>query len=275
MSKSCILVPVDSTEQSIVGLSQSYNIAKLTASRIVILTFDDGKPEEAKQRMEKLAAEARKQSGVLVETIIKKGSTKEAYDEINKTADELQPLFIVMGLVSKFTLKNIIGKNVFRMVRECNYPVITIKGKFHRNGCKNILLPLDLSKESRQKVGKAIDLAKMFGSNIRAVSILTTSDEIFENKLISYGNQAWKLIKEQGVASSIKTLRGKNIPKMVIDYAHEIEADLIMIMSEDHETFAQVLLGTNAQHIISKCDIPVLSLRPKMLKDTSTFAMPY
>ena len=272
MSKSCILVPVDSTEQSVVGLSQSYNIAKLTASRIVILSFNEGDIDTVKRRVDVLAAEAREKSGVTVETIIKDGNV---YDAITQVADEIKPLFIVMGLVSRFTLKTIIGKNVFRLVRESNYPVITIKGKFHRSGCKNILLPLDLSKESRQKVGKAIDLAKMFGANIRVVSILTTTDEIFENKLITYGNQAWKLIKEQGVASSIKTLRGKNIPKMVIDYAHEVEADLIMIMSEDHETFVQVLLGTNAQHIINKCDIPVLSLRPKMLKDTSTFAMPY
>ena len=48
------------------------------------------------------------------------------------------------------------------MVRESKHPVITIRGKVHRDGCKTILLPLDLTKETREKVNKAIELAKIF-----------------------------------------------------------------------------------------------------------------
>lgn len=272
MSNSSILVPVDSTEQSIIGLSQSYNLSRLTSAKIVLLSIDEGKGDATQQRLDKLAVEAKEKTGMPVETILRKGNV---YDVINEVADEIHPLFIIMGLVSKFTLGTIIGKNVFRAVRESNYPVITIKGKSHRDGCHNILLPLDLTKESRQKVGKAIELAKLFKAHIRVVSVLTTTDEALENKLIMYGNQVWKTIKDQGVPSSIKTIRGKDISDLVLKYGKEVDADLIMIMSEDQGNFAQFILGTNAQHIISDSEIPVLSVRPKMLKDTSLFVMPY
>ena len=41
-----ILVPIDSTEQTIIALNQSYNLARLTQSKIVLLTVDEENGEE-------------------------------------------------------------------------------------------------------------------------------------------------------------------------------------------------------------------------------------
>lgn len=265
-----ILVPIDSTEQTLVALGQSYNLARLTNSKIVLLSIDEGHPPVQK-KLDELAKEASAKSGQPVETMVRKGNV---YEEINKVADVLNPLFIIIGLTSKITLGKIIGKNAFKMVRESNHPVITIRGKEHRDGCKTILLPLDLTKETREKVNKAIDLAKLFNAEIRVISILTNFDEESENKLISYSNQVWKYIKDQGVKCTIKTLRGKDIAQMVLDYGHEVSADLIMIMSKAELNMKEFFIGTVAQRIINDSDIPVLSYRPMIRKDTSVF-IPY
>jgi nucleotide-binding universal stress UspA family protein len=271
-TQSCILVPIDSTEQTIVALGQSYNLARLTQSKIMLLSVDEGDSKTTQKRLDELAKEASAKSGMPVETMVRKGNV---YDEISKVADVLNPMFIMIGLSSKITLGKIIGKNAFKMVRESKHPVITIRGKEHRDGCKTILLPLDLTKETREKVAKAIEIAKIFNADIRVISILSQSSEEAENKLISYSNQVWKFIKEEGVRCTIKTLRGTDISQMVLDYGHEVEADLIIVMSKAELSVKEFFIGTVAQRLINESDIPVLSYRPMERKDTTVFTNPY
>ncbi len=263
-----ILVPIDSTEQTMIALSQTYNLARFTNSRIVLLSVEEEKSPSTKKKLDELAKVAMAKSGQPVETMIRHGNV---YEEINKVADVLNPLFVMIGITSKLSLNHLLSKNAFKMVRESKHPVITIRGKVHRDGCKTILLPVDLSKETREKVSKAIELAKLFNADIRVISILTQTDEDAENKLISYSNQVWKFIKDQGIRCTIKTLRGKDIPKMVQDYGREVEADLILIMTKAELSLKELFIGTVAQQIISESEIPVLSFRPMVRKDTASW----
>ncbi|MES2590287.1 MAG: universal stress protein [Bacteroidota bacterium] len=267
-----ILVPIDSTEQTMIALSQSYNLARFTNSKIVLLSVDEDKSPAVKKKLDELAKVASQKSGQPVETMIREGNV---YEEINKVADVLNPLFVMIGITSKLSLGNLMSKNAFKMVRESKHPVITIRGKVHRDGCKTILLPVDLSKETREKVTKAVELAKLFRADIRVISILTENDEAAENKLISYSNQVWKFIKDQGIRCTIKTLRGQDIPKMVLDYGREVEADLILIMSKAELSVKELFIGTVAERIINESEIPVLSFRPMVRKDTTAFTTPY
>jgi nucleotide-binding universal stress UspA family protein len=263
-----ILVPIDSTEQTMIALTQTYNLARFTNSRIVLLSVEEGKTAAVKKKLDELARVASEKSGQPVEMLIRQGNV---YEEINKVADIINPLFVMIGITSKLSLGHVLSKNAFKMVRESKHPVITIRGKVHRDGCKTILLPVDLSKETREKVTKAIELAKLFSADIRIISILTQTDEDAENKLISYSNQVWKFIKDQGIRCTIKTLRGKDIPKMVKDYGREVEADLILIMTKAELSLKELFIGTIAQQIISDSDVPVLSFRPMIRKDTTAF----
>lgn len=271
-SANSILVPIDSTEQTMIALSQSYNLARLTNSKIVLLSVDDKKSATAKKKLDELAKTASQKSGQPVETMVREGNV---YEEINKVADVLNPLFIMVGLTSRLKVGNLVNKNAFKMVRESKHPVISIRGKVHRDGCKTILVPVDLSKETREKVTKAVQLAKLFNADIRVISILAQRDEASENKLISYSNQVWRYIKDQGIRCTIKTLRGQDITKMVLDYGRDVDADLILIMSKAELSVKELFIGTVAERIINESEIPVLSFRPMKRKDTSVFTNPY
>src|SRR6185295_19184252 len=177
--KNLILVPVDFSEQSLIALSQSYNLARLTRAEITLIyVIDDGeltplsfflslKKENKKsleknitEKLTKLASEAmKKAAGVKINSMVTYG---KIYEEINKAAKKLKCSFIIMGTNGSTGIKRFIGSNALNVIRDAPCPVITIKGKKHRYGCKLILLPLDLTKETRQKVNKAIDLANHF-----------------------------------------------------------------------------------------------------------------
>ncbi|TAL58658.1 MAG: universal stress protein [Bacteroidetes bacterium] len=259
MSKSNILVPMDFSEQSIIALGQSYNLARYTGSTITLLHINDGKEQNAKAKLDKLAVDVSAESGLPVDVMIVKGDT---YDQVLKTAEKLEAIVIVVGF-------NPPSKWVIKLIKKSPCPVLTIKGKNHRNGCENIVLPLDLTKETREKVVKAIEFAKFFKSTIRVISVRLIADRKHENKLIAYSHQVQRFIKSKNVPCTIKTLEGTDVAKLVINYADEENADLIMIMSMGEQTIKEFFVGTTAQKIVSLSEIPVLSIRPTKRKGTA------
>ena len=57
-----ILIPIDFTKQSLLAINQSYNLAKYTHSKLVLLHAYSKKSEENKAALEKLAKETEKES---------------------------------------------------------------------------------------------------------------------------------------------------------------------------------------------------------------------
>lgn len=264
-----ILVPIDATDQTIVALNQSYNLARLTQSKLVLMSVDEGKTD-VKKRINDLATIAEKRLGTPVQTIIRTGNV---YYEITHVATNLQPLFIVMGVTSTARAGKV-GKNVFRMMRTSKFPVIAISGQEHRNGCKTIVLPLDLTKETREKIAKGVELAKLFDAKIHLVSVLTAYDDLSEHKLLAYVAQATDFIENKGIAVILKTLVSNDIASSILTYSREVNADLIVIMSKPDLSFVEYFKGTTAERLIGESEIPVLSLQPRVKKDMSVF-IPY
>ncbi len=286
--KNHILVPVDFSDQSIIALEQSYNLARLTMADITlinvidsshILPFLSKKEDEAAvekkiiKELEKLATDITKRLGIRVSTLVVRG---KVYEEIQKTAKKLKTSFIIMGTNGNAGIKKFIGSNALRVIREAPCPVITIKGKKHRPSCKNIVLPLDLTKETKEKVNKSIEIAKLYGSTIHLVSILTTDDEFIVNKLKRQMRQVDEFIREQNVPCITEFISNDDVAKSVIDYSKKVKADLIMIMTQEEMNWKDLMfISSSAQEVINLSDIPVLSIHPSVKKDTTISVFEY
>ena len=288
-----ILVPIDFSEQSLIALEQSYNLAREYNAEITLLhvieesgmltkffsnqQHDDVKKNVQKE-LDKLAADVTKKVKIVVNTLVAKGSI---YEKVAEVAELINATFIVMGTNGDDgKRKRFIGSNALRVVRESVVPVITIKGKHHRKGCKNIVLPLDLSKETREKVTKAIELSKLFGgATIRVVSVLFTTDEFVVNRLTRQLGQVKTFLEKEEIectAEIIKGIKGEEtLAENILEYATKVEGDLIMIMTQQEVDFTQYFIGSSAQEIINHSVIPVLSIRPLHKKDTTLFPNPY
>jgi nucleotide-binding universal stress UspA family protein len=288
-----ILVPIDFSEQSLIALEQSYNLAREYHAEITLLNvieeggmlakfFSNQQHDDLKKKvqdqLDALAIDVEKKSGVKVNVIIAKGST---YDKIAEVAEMINATIIVMGTNGDQGLKKkFIGSNALRVVRESTVPVITIKGKHHRNGCKTIVLPLDLSKETREKVDKAVEFSRLFhGAVVRVVSVLFTTDEFVVNRITRQLGQVKSFLEKENVectAEIIKGIKGEEtLAQNILEYAVKVEGDLIMIMTQQEIDFTEFFIGSSAQEIINHSKIPVLSIRPQVKKDTSVFTNPY
>lgn len=254
-----ILIPIDFTKQSLAAVKQSYNLAKYTHSKIVLLHVFESNEDESFDALSKLTKQVEQESGVPTEFLNVKG---DIYAETDRIAEELKATLIIAGLESHMRFRNIIGSSASKLVRKAPCPVITIRGDDHRDGCENILLPIDLSPETREKTDLAIQFAKFFGSSIRILGVFDESDVDYENKLLAYSFQVKQFIKSKGISCTNKSIPTKDIAKTVVDYANKIEADLIMIMNKPTLGVIDFLKGTDAQKIVDISNIPVMTIQP-------------
>lgn len=254
-----ILVPIDFTEQSLMAIKQSYNLAKYTHSKVVLLHVYSKAGEESYDALNKLTKQTEQESGVPCEFMNVKG---DIYAETDRVAEEINATMIIAGLESHMAFRNIIGNSASRLIRKAPCPIITIRGKENRDGCENILLPLDLSNESREKVDISVQFAQYFGASIRILAIFSPSDAAYENKLMAYSHQVKQFIKSKGIACTNKSIASDHVAETVVEYANKIEADLIMIMNKTALNVTEFFSGTDAQKIVDISNIPVLTMQP-------------
>ncbi|MBI3510850.1 MAG: universal stress protein [Bacteroidetes bacterium] len=288
-----IVVPVDFGEQSMIALHQGTRLAKMIGADLALLYViesqgifsrksasaqDEEMKKEINGKLDELMDGIVKNEGIKCEKVVAHGSV---YDKVAEVAEMLNASFIVMGTNGRSSTglrRRFIGSNALRVVRESKVPVITIKGKHHRDGCRNIVLPLDLTKETREKVARAIEFAKMYGADIRIVSVLFTTDEFIVNRLTRQLSQVKAFVEKAGIrctAEIIKGIKGEeSLGQIIIDYSNKVEGDLLMIMTQQEQEITELFIGSAAQEIINRSDIPVLSIVPTPKKDLAEF-LPY
>lgn len=267
-----ILIPVDFSKQSNTAVKQSYNLAKFTKSKLILLHISATSETENSDQLEKLATDTRAESGFIVETVIVKG---ELYDSINKKAEELKCALIIMGLNENANFKTgFLGgaSPVSKFIGNAPCPVITIRSSDNRDGCKNIVMPFDLSAESREKVSYAIQLAHYYKADIRIVSVFPPNDDEYENKLLPYLQQVKKFIKQEGVSCTNKSIPSNKPAEAIVDYAVKNEGDLIIQMNQRDLSIGERFSGTIAQKVVEVSTIPVLNINPMKRESMSHFS---
>ena len=275
-----ILIPIDFSNQSMYALNQACSLAQTKNSKVYILSvieeqnkisslFLDDQTDilqnKVKSKLNQICEEIQSKYKIDIEVMVSKG---RVYNQIIDVSKMISTDLIVMGTTGspKEGFKRFIGSNAERVVRLAQCPVITIKGQNLRNGCQNIILPLDLEKETREKITYAIEYARYWDATIRLVSVLLDDNQHNKNVLIKNINQAERFIKDAGVSCSAELVSGDKkvtLGDFVFNYAKENDGDLIMIMTKKEELSLSQNISVTARYIINNSEIPVMSIRPK------------
>ncbi|GAP42112.1 nucleotide-binding universal stress protein, UspA family [Lentimicrobium saccharophilum] len=165
-----------------------------------------------------------------------------------------------------------IGSNAYRIVSYAPCPVITVRYDFNigPEGIKSIVLPIDSTLDTRQKVPFTVELAKLFNADIHILALYSTSIKAVQRKVDNYARQVQKYMTDAGINHYIESLQADNITNISIEYARKVNADLIAIMTEQETTASNILLGPYAQQMVNHSPVPVLSIQPKEIYSIST-----
>jgi nucleotide-binding universal stress UspA family protein len=292
-SKNVILVPTDFSPRSLLALDQAISIAKKTKAEIMLLyvihsdnktfgfiseMFTAEENELIKDKVEKQIwaqldklIESKKDCGIEIKAMISKG---KAYDKVVEVSQSLNAQFIVIGSNSADLNDRVgfLGSNTSRIIRSSSVPVITVSTKISTD-IKTVILPLDLTKQTQQKVAKAIQFARGFNAKIKIVSALLTSDPYIVKQLTIQMNVVHKFVSEHYDNCTADFVFGNEktdtYASLLMKFAKEKNGDIIAIMTQQETKLMKFFIGTTAMDIVFNSDIPVLSVTPKELNLTS------
>jgi nucleotide-binding universal stress UspA family protein len=267
-----ILIPVDFSKQSYIAVKQVYNLAKFTKSKLIIMHVSPISETERNTELENLAQATREESGLTVEILGIKG---EVYETTNKIATDFNCSLIVMALDENAKFKTGLfggGMTVTKFLAGAPCPVITIRSSEKREGFKNIVMPFDLTPESREKVSFAVQLAHYFKADIRIVSVFKPNDDEYENKLLPYLQQVKKFIKQEGVHCTNRSLPSTKPAEAIIEYAVKNDCDLIIQINQKDLSLGEMFSGAIGHKVVELSPIPVLNVPPMKRESMSHFS---
>ena len=277
--KNIMLVPVDFSEISLNALNHAVQVAKHFDNDLVLVNIleddflssvfsfskNDTKDELAKEallnKLNEKADEIKAKYGVDCKTAAKSG---KIYKTIIDTAAEYGCDCIIMGTHGASGVERIMGSNASRVISYSTVPVIVVKNDKNPNAYKNIVFPLDLTSESKQKVKWALHLAKAYKSTIHILTY-RMSDEFLNNKMMANLNQIKTLLSDNGVAYDEKIMdNNDDFASVTLNYAEAIGADLIMIMTQSEDkTIREYIIETYPQQIVNDSgNVPIFCVNP-------------
>ena len=158
----------------------------------------------------------------------------KVYQEIVKEADHKDVFLVMAGTHGASGFEEFwIGSNANRIVSSLRKPVITIRGGVNINRhLEKIVLPLDSTPETRQKVPFTDYIAKTFNAEIHVLRIYTSSVQAVIRKIDSYAEQVVKHLEEENVRYVLESVQADNLTDSTIEYALKVKANLISIMTE-------------------------------------------
>jgi nucleotide-binding universal stress UspA family protein len=257
-----ILVPFDFTEAAENAVEHASLLAKLFKKKVVLLhvvekgLFKAGTPntlseKETIDHLNKIAA-ANTQSTQLTTTAeIRSGNL---FDVISETAEELNASVVVMGTHGVTGMQHITGSKALKVITNSERPFVVVQKKdVRQHGYKNIVLPFDFSKETKQKLVWAVELSKVFNSTFHILAAF--EDDEYTSKAVA-NNLAYarNYLKTRNCEFEVTMAEKGDFAKETIRFASGVEADLIIIMTNQGKSLSDV--------IANDAQIPVMTLNP-------------
>ena len=271
MKQKTIIVGTDFSKGSYVALELAVDIAKkihadiqlMWVCREKMLYTDDQNNyvrNLATQKMDELCEKYQPQlEGTTITPMIMQGKVAPM---LAAQAEKANATMIVIGTngASGFE-KYWMGSTAVRIVQEATCPVLSIREGFNfHKSLERILVPLNMSTNSRQKLPVAVKMAKAFGAHIYLLGQYENNSQA--QTVGIYMKQAETFLQKQNVAYTSETMLAKNLPEEALAYADTINADLIVISTEQEQVLSSLFIGTNAQQFVHHSLIPILSVHP-------------
>ena len=267
-----IVVGFDFSTGSANAVDLTIDIANRWHSDIRLVYVKEKQEDEAPIRAEierRNAGVAHLLKGIKLEYVIREGKVSE---QVAAQAAEDQALMVVVGThgMSGFET-NWIGKNTYRTITESPVPVLSVREDFDFNkNLERIVVPLDSTTDTRQKVPFATRMAKTFGAEIHLLGLYTSDSKDIRSLVNGYVEQVESYLDKYEVGHVTEYVDAKkNLTVSTLEYADRINADLIVIMTEQEKALTSWLIGNYAQQMIHLSKHPILSIRPEEIGSQS------
>jgi len=273
-----ILIPVDFSPAGDCALKHGTYLANKYRADIFLLHILEGissyPPEwfgdknsgkdlietKVKEKLSEISEGITKRYGIYVQTVITTG--KPAYKIIDGVEEHNIDLIVMGAHGIKGFEAVFMGSTAHKVVNLSPCPVLTIREGFNSEGFKSIVLPIDETMHSRQKVSNVLPLAAKCRSDVHVLGISQSDDKSDIAKLNIKMNTVQEAIEKAGLVCVRKVVKGSNIAMEAMKYAEEVNADMLSIMTDHESDMTGMFMGAFARQIVNHSKVPVLSIKP-------------
>jgi nucleotide-binding universal stress UspA family protein len=149
---------------------------------------------------------------------------------------------------------------------------------------KHILMPTDGSEHSERAIERGVELAKLCGAKITGIHVMqdfgmmmgpegllpTDLDDRMEERERERATSFLAFVERTAAAAGVacETIIAKGRPyDAIVDAANERGCDLIVMTSRNRKGLASLIMGSEANRVLHRASIPVLTFRALMSAD--------
>ena len=261
MTNKSFIVPHDFTMVADNALHHAIITAKVVNVKIYVLHVVPKEKDinEAKSKLNKLIA-TYKEDKIEIIPEVRIGNI---FDEIGDFATEHYADLIFMGTHGASGWQHISGSHALKVVTHSAVPFVIVQGKPPRDsGYDDIVVPLDLHKETKQKLSIVASMAKYFKSRVHIV-IPNETDEFSKNKIAANILFSKRFFEERNIGTTVTMAPRGGFDKEIVKVGIEKDADLIAIMNLNKNNVFGALGARYEQYIITNdAEIPTLIINP-------------
>jgi nucleotide-binding universal stress UspA family protein len=262
MNKNLYIVPYDFTAVGDAALNYALYLGNKVEVEIIILYIAKSTSDavQATAKLTQLISTLQPPASVNLSHVVKEGSI---FEDIASVALKKNAQLVIMGTHGATGLQKLMGSNAMKVILSSEIPFLIVQKDTLPKSINEIVVPIDLTKESLQIVNLAGDMASIYGATVHVIGE-KQNDELLsqqmKNRILIVKNQ----YDERKVKSEVEFMpRGGSYQKKIMNYCAQKQIDLIAIayhsesLLPQFDTFAQSLI-TNDQKI------PCLILKSKL-----------
>lgn len=254
------IVPHDFSPVADSALQHAVTTAKFLNAQVFVLHVV-AKQKDILEAEKKLRTHIDKyDKSVVVEPKVRVGNI---FEDIGEFAAENHAELIFMGTHGTHGWQHVTGSNALKVVTNSSVPFIIVQtSTLKDSGYDNIVVPLDLHKETKQKLAIVADLATYFKSKVHVITLEET-DEFLKHQAQANVQFATKFFAERNIEMTLKTVSPQGFDKSVVKYAVDTKSDLIAIMNLNKNNLFGTLTANHEHYIINnESKIPTLIVNP-------------
>ena len=261
MDKKTFIVPHDFTPVADIALNHAIATAKTVDAKIELLHVvgKDKQVAEAKGKLQEIISKV-DSKGVEINPTVRIGNI---FDDIANYSSENNADLIFMGTHGASGWQQLVGSKALKVITSSEVPFIVVQEKeINASGYDSIVVPLDLHKETKQKLILVANMATYFKSKVHVV-IPDESDEFLKNKALANVKFAKSFFGERNIELTIDLVPSSGFDKETVKLGVKYDADLIAIMNNQKNALFGVLGANYEQYMITNdALIPVMMVNP-------------
>lgn len=263
--KKTILVTWDFTKISENAFLHALKMAKTVDHNIRLLHVvkEDSDISKAEEKIKTDVNRLTGEHNIPVEYVLLKG---KIFNQISQyTADHSDIAMVCMGTHGMKGNQKYFGSYALKVIVGSPTPFVVVQHPpQNMNGFSNIVFPIDFKSENKEKLQWAIFMGKYFNARIHLFKS-PIMDKSLAKKVNVNLNFAIRFLIQNNLDYEIHTSKKKgNFNKEMMNFAKEINSDMVLITTTKHITMFDYLFGAPEQYIMANpYKIPIMVVNPK------------